>query len=188
MTAVDVTNYQLCPAGYIGVAKRHCRSVEQLPDEVSLSTRVLWMWNEPDFSHCGDRYVSELYKQLKLIMLGYVVTDVESVVEKFYEFVQRKLNDIQFNHSKPAPVEQTPVPYLPGEGNALLEMAKSLEAFMSKRTHMLPSTFWNSTAINYLYALDALLSMPRDFFRPDVNLTQFLDAGFEISSNNRMIC
>jgi hypothetical protein len=111
-----------------------------------------------------------------LITLGYAVTDIASIINKFADFIQRKLKD--FADLKSAGSEQTTqFPYLPGEGNALLEIAMSLEAFLWKRTEVLPQSFWNSTAIQYLYALDALLSMPKDFFRLDVSRKPSVDNG-----------
>lgn len=158
MTAADVTNYQFCPAGYIGVAKRHCRSIQELPDTDSTSDDRQTTWEETDFAHCTARNVSELYRQFKLITLGYLVADFQSIVDKFTYLIHKKLEDI---HGQSV--------YLPGEGNALLEMAKSLETFMLKKTDMLEKSFWHWTAVDYLYALDDLLSMPADFFRPDVS-------------------
>ncbi|KAI9565392.1 hypothetical protein GHT06_009184 [Daphnia sinensis] len=159
-TAVDITNYQFCPTGYVGVAKRHCFAVKELPDdggEALPAIRPFWSWGEPDFSNCSDRELTEIYRQLKLITLGYVVTDVPSIINKFADFIEGKL-------------KATPSPYLPGEGNALLEIAMSLEAFLWRRTEVLPQSFWNSTAVRYLYALDTLLSMPQDIFRLDSSL------------------
>jgi hypothetical protein len=177
MTAVDVTNYQFCPAGYVGVARRRCLSVKQTMDNSEAEVTAIqefWRWGEPDFSNCSDREITELYRQLKLITLGYVVTDIPSIINKFADFVQRKLKDFT-DHKRLANQKSTtneeiiPLPYLHGEGNALLEIAMSLEAFLWKRTEVLPQSFWNSTAVRYLYALDALLSLPQDFFRLDVS-------------------
>ena len=155
------------------MARRRCKSVEQLPEgEAKVANRALWAWEEPDFAHCSDRIVNELYRQMKLIALGYVVTDVQSVFNKFVDSIQRKVkatenpNRLITNRTLP---DQTPFPYLPGEGNALLEMAKNLEIFLWKKTNLMPPSFWEPTAVNYLYALDSLLSMPEDFFRPDVS-------------------
>uniref|UniRef100_A0A0P5AMI9 Brain-specific angiogenesis inhibitor n=1 Tax=Daphnia magna TaxID=35525 RepID=A0A0P5AMI9_9CRUS len=172
-TAVDITNYQFCPAGYVGVAKRHCFAVKELPDdggETLPAIKPFWSWGEPDFSNCSDRELTEVYHQLKLITLGYVVTDLTSIVNKFADFIEWKLKGIaEFNRftnwKNRTDEEATPAPYLPGEGNMLLEMAISLEVFLWRRTEVLPHSFWNSTAVRYLYALDALLSMPRDIFR-----------------------
>ncbi|EFX79778.1 hypothetical protein DAPPUDRAFT_104018 [Daphnia pulex] len=172
MTALDVTNYQFCPAGYVGVTRRRCLSVKQPIDNSEIAAtavREFWKWGEPDFSDCSDREVTELYRQLKLITLGYAVTDIASIINKFADFIQRKLKDFADHESlKSAGSEQTTrFLYLPGEGNALLEIAMNLEAFLWRRTEVLPQSFWDSTAIQYLYALDALLSMPKDFFRLD---------------------
>uniref|UniRef100_A0A0P6EIG7 Brain-specific angiogenesis inhibitor n=1 Tax=Daphnia magna TaxID=35525 RepID=A0A0P6EIG7_9CRUS len=172
-TAFDITNYQFCPAGYVGVAKRHCFAVKELPDdggETLPAIQPFWSWGEPDFSNCSDRELTEVYHQLKLITLGYVVTDLTSIVNKFADFIEWKLKGIaEFNRftnwKNRTDEEATPAPYLPGEGNMLLEMAISLEVFLWRRTEVLPHSFWNSTAVRYLYALDALLSMPRDIFR-----------------------
>ncbi|KAK4018037.1 hypothetical protein OUZ56_000106 [Daphnia magna] len=177
-TAVDITNYQFCPAGYVGVAKRHCFAVKELPGdggEALPAIRKFWSWGEPDFSNCSDRELTEIYRQLKLITLGYVVTDVTSIINKFADFIQLKLKGIaEFNRlanpKKTLNEEDTPSPYLPGEGNALLEIAMSLETFLWRRTEVLSHSFWNSTAVRYLYALDALLSMPQDIFRLDSSL------------------
>lgn len=182
MTAVDATNYQFCPAGYVGVARRRCKSsVEELPDVdvIAAASRVVWSWDEPDFAHCSDRYINDLYKKMKLVALGYVVVDVPSVYNQFGDFIHAKLKLIdetnRLNPKRATRAEQIPFPYLPGEGNALLEMAKILEAFVwSNKTHVLPPSFWNSTAVDYLYALDALLSMPTDYFRPDVSVSFYL--------------
>lgn len=172
-TAVDITNFQFCPAGYIGVAQRHCLSVKDNGGNAVPAKLAFWSWGEPDFSNCSDRELTEIYRQLKLITLGYVVTDVASIFNKFADFIQWKLKGIaEFNriaNREKTIDEETPSPYLPGEGNALLELAMSLEAFLWKRTEVLPRSFWNSTAVRYLYALDALLSMPRDIFRLDVS-------------------
>lgn len=173
MTATDATNYQFCPAGYVGVARRRCKSVEEFPEgDVAAANRALWSWEEPDFAHCSDRIISELYRQMKLIALGYIVTDVQSVFNKFVDSIQRKVKATDQNRSNPkrTPPDQAPFPYLPGEGNALLEMAKNLETFVWKKTNMIPPSFWEPTAVNYLYALDALLSMPQDFCRPEVSV------------------
>uniref|UniRef100_A0A0P6GFS4 Brain-specific angiogenesis inhibitor n=1 Tax=Daphnia magna TaxID=35525 RepID=A0A0P6GFS4_9CRUS len=174
-TAVDITNYQFCPAGYVGVAKRHCFAVKELPGdggEALPAIRKFWSWGEPDFSNCSDRELTEIYRQLKLITLGYVVTDVTSIINKFADFIQLKLKGINrlANPKKTLNEEATPSPYLPGEGNALLEIAMSLETFLWRRTEVLSHSFWNSTAVRYLYALDALLSMPQDIFRLDSSL------------------
>ncbi|KZS07008.1 Uncharacterized protein APZ42_029535 [Daphnia magna] len=177
-TAVDITNYQFCPAGYVGVAKRHCFAVKELPGdggEALPAIRKFWSWGEPDFSNCSDRELTEIYRQLKLITLGYVVTDVTSIINKFADFIQLKLKGIaEFNRlanpKKALNEEATPSSYLPGEGNALLEIAMSLETFLWRRTEVLSHSFWNSTAVRYLYALDALLSMPQDIFRLDSSL------------------
>ncbi|XP_057370422.1 uncharacterized protein LOC130691485 isoform X2 [Daphnia carinata] len=169
-TAVDITNYQFCPAGYVGVAKRHCFAVKELPDDNGETHPAIRLfWGEPDFSNCSDRELTELYQQLKLITLGYVVTDLPSIVNKFADFIEWKLEGIaesnRFTNSRKATDEEaTPFPYLPGEGNMLLEMAVSIEALLWRRTEVLPHSFWNSTAVRYLYALDALLSMPHDIF------------------------
>lgn len=176
-TAVGSTSCQYCPAGYVGVAKRHCLSVKELPDEnkdAVPAIQAFWSWGEPDFSNCSDQELTEIYQQLKLITLGYVVTDVASVFNKFTHFIHGKLDGISkfnplANPKKTIDKEATPSPYLPGEGNALLEIAMSLETFLWRRTEVLPHSFWNLTAVRYLYALDALLSMPRDFFNPDVS-------------------
>ena len=176
MTAVEVTNYQFCPNGYVGPVRRRCRSAGQVsndPGSARQTDCVAGIWEEPDFSHCSDRYISELYKQMKMITLGYMVTDVESIVDKFSEFVKQKFTEIQFSkgsNTKLTKIEDIPLPYLAGEGNALLEMAKTFEIFMFKKAHLLPPTYWESTAIHYLYALDTLLSMPKDFFLPDVSV------------------
>ena len=178
MTAVDVTNYQFCPTGYVGVARRRCLSVKQSLDnsEAALTTvREICKWGEPDFSSCSDREITELYRQLKLITMGYVVTDIPSIINKFADFIERKIKDFTdqkrlVNQSVTSnPIETTRSSYLPGEGNALLEIAMNLEAFLWKRTEVLQQSFWDSTAIRYLYALDALLSLPQDFFRSDVS-------------------
>ena len=176
MTAVDVTNYQFCPTGYVGVARRRCLSVKQSLDnsETALTTvREFCRWGEPDFSNCSDREITELYRQLKLITMGYVVTDIPSIINKFADFIERKLKDFDqkrlVTQNSVTSNETTRSSYLPGEGNAFLEIAMNLEAFLWKRTEVLPESFWDSTAIRYLYALDALLSMPQDFFRSDVS-------------------
>lgn len=175
MTATDVTNYQFCPAGYIGVARRHCRSVQKLLDSDNKDDdRTLSVWEETDYSHCTDRSVNELYRQLKLVTLGYLVTNVQLIVDKFTHLVHKKLESIERHQT----IE---TPYLPGEGNALLEMAKSLETFMLKKTRTLEKLFWHTTAVDYLHALDDLLSMPGDFFRPDVSRYPLL--AFIISSS-----
>lgn len=176
MTAVDVTNYQFCPAGYVGVTRRRCLSVEQSMDNseaAATAVREFWRWGDPDFSNCSDREVTELYRQLKLITLGYAVTDIPSVMNKFADFIERKLQDLtDHKNQKSAMDEQTTSsPFLPGEGNALLEIAMNLEAFLWRKTDVLPQSFWDSTAVRYLYALDALLSMPKEFFRLDVSRT-----------------
>ncbi len=155
MTAVDVTNYQFCPAGYVGVTRRRCLSVKQPIDKSEIAAtavREFWKWGEPDFSDCSDREVTELYRQLKLITLGYAVTDIGSIINKFADFIQRKLKDFTRDHEnlKSAGSEQTTqFLYLPGEGNSLLEIATNLEAFLWRRTEVLPQSFWNSTAIQY---------------------------------------
>ncbi|KAI9565389.1 hypothetical protein GHT06_009181 [Daphnia sinensis] len=170
-TAVDITNYQFCPAGYVGVAKRRCLAVKELPDDGGEALPAIRpFWGEPDFSNCSDRELTEIYQQLKLITLGYVVTDLPSIVNKFADFIAGKLKVIaEFNGlanwKKTKNEEVVLSPYLPGEGNMLLEMAISVETFLWRRTEVLPHSFWNSTAVRYLYALDALLSMPRDIFR-----------------------
>ncbi|XP_057370415.1 uncharacterized protein LOC130691484 [Daphnia carinata] len=176
-TAVDITNYQFCPAGYVGVAKRHCFAVKELPGddgEALPAMRLFWSWGEPDFSNCSDRNLTEIYRQLKLITLGYIVTDVPSIINKFADFIESKLKSIAKSNrnanAKKSQNEDTAPSYLPGEGNALLEIAMSLEAFLWRRTAVLPQAFWNSTAVRYLYALDALLSMPQDIFGLDSSL------------------
>ena len=105
--------------------------------------------------------------------MGYVVTDIPSIINKFADFIERKLKDFDqkrlVTQNSVTSNETTRSSYLPGEGNAFLEIAMNLEAFLWKRTEVLPQSFWDSTAIRYLYALDALLSMPQDFFRSDVS-------------------
>ena len=176
MTAVDVTNYQFCPAGYVGVATRHCLSVKQTEDSSEAAVpevREFWKWGEPDFSNCSDREINELYRQLKLITLGYVVTDIPSIVKKFSDFIQRKLEYFTDHQQRltnqKSTTDEQPVSFLPGEGNALLEMAIGLENFLWKRSEVLPQSFWDSTAVRYFYALDALLSMPKELFSLDVS-------------------
>lgn len=173
VTAVDATSHQFCPAGYVGVARRRCRSVKRslVAADASAADEVAWSWEEPDFARCSNRQVSELYKHMKLVALGYLVADVPSIVKKFTEFVQAKLVAIDQNYgnSKRLDPESIPHPYLPGEGNSLMEMGRNIEYFSSRKPSVLPPQFWNSIAVRYLYTLDALLSVPADFFHPDVS-------------------
>ena len=175
LTATDATANQFCPKGYVGVAKRRCIWVEQPIERSSTvtaattaNTAFTWHWETPDLSHCSERGVHDLNRQLKLVVLGYAVDDVGSITAKFNRAIIRKLNAIEasgwanWTSKLPSPA------YLPGEGNALLELARNIEVFLWKKTELLPQRFWNSTAIDYLYSLDTLLSMPPGFYSPNV--------------------
>lgn len=175
LTATDATANQFCPKGYVGVAKRRCSWVEQSIERSSTvnaattaNIAFTWNWETPDLSQCSERGVHDLNRQLKLVALGYSVDDVGSITAKFNRAIIRKLNAIEatgwanWTSKLPSPA------YLPGEGNTVLELARNIEVFFWKKTDLLPKRFWNSTAIDFLYSLDALLSMPTDFYSPNV--------------------
>ena len=183
LTAVDSTNFQFCPTGYVGAAKRFCRS--QQHDQVvsgegegselmNNNSESLWRWDPPDFSNCAEKVVAELHRKMKLIMLGYAVGDVPSIVALFSRQIQNRLDGIQ--QSGKIMNDSNEWPFLPGEGNAFVQLAKALETFLFKRADALSETFWNTTAIEYFHALDSLLSItPHNFFSPDVISTLILN-------------
>ena len=180
LTAVDATANQFCPKDYVGTARRRCSGVEQPIEQrnsadvavTTVTNASTWRWEIPDLSHCSDRGVHDLNRQLKLVALGYAVNDVNSITSKFNRLIQRKLNNIDAsgwaNWTFKSPNHPFSPSYLLGEGNALLELSRNIEIFLWRKTDLLPLRFWNSTAIDYLYALDALLSMPSGFYNPDV--------------------
>lgn len=168
MTAVDTTDFEFCPPGYFGVAKRMCsRSTEVETDQSNTST---WRWETPDFSHCMERVVVDLQRQLKLITLGYAVADVPSIVDQFSRHILKRVNKIELvDRDGSSEDRENSSSVLPGEGKPLLELAKNVETFLFKRINLIPSSFWNTTAVDYLQALDVLLFVAQqNFFHPDV--------------------
>ena len=169
VTAVGTTNFQFCPSGFFGAAKRLCRRSSSEEVDQQQSTNVsTWKWETPDLSHCAERTVVELHRELKLIMLGYAVSDVPTIVSKLVFYVRNKMTPIQPQRQSPSLTEHTPEPFLPGEGNSLLELARTLETFLYKRPNLLPTQFWSTVAVDYFYTLDALLAAPPGFYHPDV--------------------
>lgn len=182
LTAVDSTNFQFCPTGYVGAAKRFCRSQQHQvvsgegegSELMNNNRESLWRWDPPDFSNCAEKVVAELHRKMKLIMLGYAVGDVPSIVALFSRQIQNRLDGIQ--QSGKIMNDSNEWPFLPGEGNAFVQLAKALETFLFKRADALSETFWNTTAVEYFHALDSLLSItPHNFFSPDVISTLILN-------------
>lgn len=169
MTAVSSAAYRFCPNGYVGVAKRRCSSPAASfadPGTIGANNKPNWQWDRPIFSHCSERFVADLHRKLKLVSLGYRVMEIDVIVTNFTNYIWDKLNRTLSSSND----EETAV-FLPGEGNTILDLARSLESFLWKGSHLMGPLFWNTAAVDYFYALDALLSMPISFFYPEVRLT-----------------
>lgn len=153
MTAHGMTNFQFCPSGYVGAARRLCSSSSNGGPAANSSTTA---WDPPDFSHCAEKAVAELQRKVKLITLGYAVTDVPSIVSQLAQHVRKRFADA------------VPLSFLPGEGNFVLELARSLEIFLQKRADLLPVSFWTEEGLDHFRTLDILLDAPPPhYFRPD---------------------
>lgn len=167
MTAAGSVAYRFCPNGYVGVAKRRCTSTAATLSHPGINGEPgepTWQWDRPIFSHCSERLVADLHRKLRLVSLGYKVAEISDIVANFTGYVWQKLNKTV----SPSISDDSAV-FLPGEGNTMLDLARSLESLLWKGSHLMEPLFWNTTAVNYFYALDALLSMPTSFFYPDVS-------------------
>ena len=85
-------------------------------------------------------------------MLGYQVTTVATIITDIREHIDSQLNS----------------PFLPGEGNAVLELLQHINQYLMKKSDLLPFIFWDTSAIEYLYAVDAVQSMPPLYIFLDV--------------------
>lgn len=172
VTAIGSTSHQYCPKGYVGAARRRClagQPFRQASESIFIQHQTFnahqqysGYWDEPDFTDCVEIQVSELHKQMRLVALGYGVTDIPSIVTEFYELVRNKFHLFQDEINENGR-------FLVGEGNAFLEAAKNVEVFLWKKSDLLSPAFWPLQAVEHLYALDTLLSMPFRFFQPEVS-------------------
>ena len=94
-----------------------------------------------------------------MVGLGYAVSDMPTILTKLSVYVEKKVNELA------APIGG---PFLPGEGNAVIDVIQSVDTFLWKKWHLFDAVFWNSSAVSYLRALDSLLSMPSTYFYPNV--------------------
>lgn len=165
MAAAGSVVYQICPKGYVGAAKRRCSSQVATfadPGMIDGNNKPNGQWKRPVFLHCKEPFVDDLHRKLKLVSLGYRVAEIDVIVTNFTNYIWGKLN-----RTMNSSVEEAAA-FLPGEGNTILDLARSLESFLWKGSHLMGPIFWNTTAVDYFYALDALLSMPLSFFYPEV--------------------
>ena len=93
--------------------------------------------------------------QMKLVAMGYAVIDVPTIITKFSVYVDKKAAGSRRR-------------VLAGEGNGVVELAESISNYLRAKHLRFDAAFWNSSAVEYLRAVDLLLSMPPDYFSPQV--------------------
>lgn len=104
---------------------------------------------------------------MKLVGMGYAVVDVSTIIGKFSVYVQKKLSAVRMLSSTSA--DSGSQPFLTGEGNGAVELVTSISNYLWVKSHLFNTKFWNSSAVEFLRILDALLSMPSAYFAPKVS-------------------
>lgn len=111
---------------------------------------------------------------MKTLVLGYPVTTVATIINSLWQHIHVRQPDDGYeiddeSQSRTKRMNNGSNPsYLPGEGNAVVELLQQINQYLAKKSELLPFEFWNTSAIDYLYAVDSLLSMSPEYILPDV--------------------
>ena len=98
--------------------------------------------------------------QMKLLSLGYWVTNVSLVIARAEQHVASLASSASSASSSAS--------FLAGEGNALLRLLALVERYVWFKTHLLDADFWTTSAPRYGRLLDATLTLPAGYVVPDV--------------------
>lgn len=111
---------------------------------------------------------SSVCDQLKLLALGYVVTNVTWIIESVHKYI-KDVPSVKKSQAVAKLGKAATYSCLPGEGNSVVDLLANIQVYLWRKSDVFPAHFWASSAITYLRVIDSLLSTRAHYFSPDVN-------------------